>query len=251
MSGHSKWANIKHKKARVDAQKGKIFTKLGREIIVAARLGGADPNANFRLKIAVQKAKSANMPTENIQRAIQRGAVGLDGSNYEEILYEGYGPGGVAVMMEIMTDNRNRTAGEIRHVFSKNGGNLGETGCVSWMFKRQGQLIINREETEEQDEDEVMLLALDAGAEDVRSDDETFQILTDPDNFELVKNNLEQTGFKFDEAGITMIPQTTVAVADQEQAIKLLRLIDLLDDHDDVQEVYANFDIDDSILENL
>ena len=251
MSGHSKWANIKHKKARVDAQKGKIFTKLGREIIVAARLGGADPNANFRLKIAVQKAKSANMPTENIQRAIQRGAVGLDGSNYEEILYEGYGPGGVAVMMEIMTDNRNRTAGEIRHVFSKNGGNLGETGCVSWMFKRQGQLIINREETEEQDEDEVMLLALDAGAEDVRSDDETFQILTDPDNFELVKNNLEQTGFKFDEAGITMIPQTTVAEADQEQAIKLLRLIDLLDDHDDVQEVYANFDIDDSILENL
>ena len=251
MSGHSKWANIKHKKASVDAQKGKIFTKLGREIIVAARLGGADPNANFRLKIAVQKAKSANMPTENIQRAIQRGAVGLDGSNYEEILYEGYGPGGVAVMMEIMTDNRNRTAGEIRHVFSKNGGNLGETGCVSWMFKRQGQLIINREETEEQDEDEVMLLALDAGAEDVRSDDETFQILTDPDNFELVKNNLEQTGFKFDEAGITMIPQTTVAVADQEQAIKLLRLIDLLDDHDDVQEVYANFDIDDSILENL
>lgn len=249
MSGHSKWANIKHRKGKQDALKGKVFTKLGKEIIVAAKAGGANPETNFRLKIVVQKAKAANMPNDNIQRAIQRGAGGQDGSNFEELIYEGYGPGGVAVMVNILTDNRNRTAGEIRHIFSKNGGNLGETGCVSWMFKQKGLLSIK--EDLKMSEDDLMMLALESGAEDVRAADEGWELITSPEDFQQVKEALEEKGLEFDNAEIAMIPETTVEVTDPEQARLLLRLMDYLEEHDDVQETYTNFDIADEIIEKI
>lgn len=248
MSGHSKWANIKHKKARADAQKGKIFTKLGRELIVAARSGGADPANNFRLKIAVDNAKAANMPNDNIQRAIQKGAGGGDGTTYEELRYEGYGPGGAAVMVNILTDNRNRTAGEMRHLFSKNSGNLGETGCVNWMFNEKGQLTILQEDLKFT-EDELMLLALEAGAEDMENDEESFLIYTDPAEMEGVRQNLLDQGVPISEAAVNMIPQNTVEISDPEQAKKMIRLMDALEDHDDVQGVYANFELADSLSE--
>lgn len=246
MSGHSKWANIKHKKAKVDAQKGKIFTKLGRELIVAARVGGPDPANNFRLKIAVENAKASNMPNDNIQRAIQKGAGGGEGTTYEELRYEGYGPGGVAIMANILTDNRNRTAGEMRHLFSKNGGNLGETGCVNWMFEEKGQLTIQRENFK-LSEDELMLLVLDAGAEDMDGDEESFQVYTAPSDMESVRQALIDQGVPVSEAAINLIPQNSVEVADVEQAKKLIRLMDALEEHDDVQNVYANFELADSI----
>lgn len=250
MSGHSKWANIKHKKAKVDAQKGKIFTKLGREIIVAARQGGGDPNANFRLKMAVQAAKAANMPNDNIQRAIQKGAGGADGANYEELTYEGYGPVGVAVMINIMTDNRNRTAGEIRHLFSKNGGNMGETGCVSWMFASKGQIILDRSKLS-MDEDDLMLFCLDAGAEDVKAEAESVEVLTAPEDLEKVRQAMLDQGIEVESAEVSLIPENTVEVTDKEQAAKILKLMDALEDHDDVQNVYANFDIPDEIADQL
>lgn len=245
MSGHSKWANIKHKKARVDAQKGKIFTKLGRELIVAARAGGPDPANNFRLKIAVDDAKAANMPNDNIQRAIQKGAGGGEGTNYEELRYEGYGPGGVAIMVNILTDNRNRTAGEMRHIFSKNGGNLGETGCVNWMFAEKGQLTIPR--TGNLTEDDLMLIGLECGAEDLESDEEAFQIYTAPAEMETVRQALIDQGIKVTEAAINMVPQNTIEVDDQAQAEKLIRLMDALEEHDDVQGVYSNFELAESL----
>ncbi len=248
MSGHSKWANIKHKKAKADAQKGKAFTKLGRELIVAARSGGGDPNNNFRLKIAIDNAKSANMPNDNIQRAILKGAGGGEGTNYEELRYEGYGPGGVAVMVNVVTDNRNRTAGEMRHIFSKNGGNLGETGCVNWMFTEKGQLTLPKENLKF-DEDELMLVALEAGAEDMEQEEESFVIYTDPAEMEAVRQGILDQGIEISEAIINLIPQNTVEIADVDQAKKLIRLMDFLEEHDDTQGVYANFEFADSLSE--
>ncbi|MCR4442072.1 MAG: YebC/PmpR family DNA-binding transcriptional regulator [Peptococcaceae bacterium] len=251
MSGHSKWANIKHRKGKQDEQKGKAFTKLGRELIVAAKIGGPNPEANFRLKIAIQKAKAANMPNENIQRAIQRGAGGQESGDLEELVYEGYGPGGAAIMVSVLTDNRNRTAGEIRHIFSKNGGNLGETGCVSWMFEEKGVLTINKEGLS-LSEDDLLLLALDKGAEDIRTgDDETVEIITSPQDFQSVKEGLEKEGIASEDAEITMIPKNTVEVKDPEQARLLLRLMERLDEHDDVQNSYTNFEIPDELMAGI
>lgn len=239
MSGHSKWANIKHKKGKMDAIRGKVTTKISREITVAARMGGADPTGNMRLKLALQKAKENNIPKENIQRAIQKGVGALDGSNYEELVYEGYGPGGVAIMLEVMTDNRNRTAADIRHIFSKNGGNLGEAGCVAWMFKKKGLFVI---ENPALDEDTLMTIALEAGAEDFRAEDDTVEIVTEPEDFEKVQQALEDHKLSTVMAQIRMIPETSVALQG-EDAEKLVKLVDSLEDHDDVQEVYGNFDL--------
>lgn len=241
MSGHSKWANIKRKKARMDAQRGKVFTRLAREIIVAARMGGGDPEANPRLKAAIQRAKEANIPNENIQRAIQRGAGETGGAGYEEVYYEGYGPGGVAIMLKILTDNRNRTASEIRYLFSRNGGSLGEAGCVSWMFARKGLLIVDKEEFS--DEDALLLAALEAGAEDVKVEKDSFEVITGPEDFEKVRSALAAQGIPVAEAEIAMIPAGTVKMTGQE-AEPVMRLIDALEDHDDVQEVYANFEVE-------
>ena len=244
MSGHSKWATTKHKKAATDAKRGKIFTKIGKEITVAARLGGGDVNGNARLRTAVAKAKSISLPAENIKRAIQKGTGELPGVAYEEIIYEGYGPGGVAVIVESMTDNRNRTVSEIRNIFSKAGGNMGEAGCVSWMFHKKGYLVINRAKV---DEDKLMTLALDAGAEDMQPEDDNFVVTTTPNDFEKVKKALEDAGVSPDVAEITMIPQTYVKL-DGKEAQQMLRLVETLEDNDDVQNVYANFDIPEEIL---
>ncbi|MGE5397708.1 MAG: YebC/PmpR family DNA-binding transcriptional regulator [Chitinophagales bacterium] len=250
MSGHSKWANIKHKKARTDEKKGKVFTKMGKELIIAAREGGGDLENNARLKMLVLKAKGMNMPNENITRAIQRGTGELDGDIIEEMSYEGYGPGGVALLVSIATDNRNRTAADIRHLFSKYGGNMGEAGCVSWMFKRRGLFEISKEELS-LDLDELELLAIEAGAEDIRDEEDTLEIIVMPDAFEDVKNALEQSKVQWNEADITMIPDNTVDISDLDIAQKLIRLVDVLEDHDDVQDVYANFSIPDDIMDKL
>jgi YebC/PmpR family DNA-binding regulatory protein len=244
MSGHSKWATTKHKKAATDAKRGKIFTKIGKEITVAARLGGGDVNGNARLRTAIAKAKSISLPADNIKRAIQRGTGELPGVSYEEIIYEGYGPGGVAVIVESMTDNRNRTVSEIRNIFSKAGGNMGESGCVSWMFHKKGYLVVNRAKV---DEDKLMTLALDAGAEDMQPEDDNFVITTAPNDFEKVKKALEDAGVAPDVAEVTMIPQTYVKL-DGKEAQQMLRLVETLEDNDDVQNVYANFDIPEEIL---
>lgn len=240
MAGHSKWANIKRKKAKVDAQRGKIFTRLSKEIMLAAKLGGGDPAGNMRLKTAIERAKEANIPNENIQRAILKGTGQLAGDNLEEIVYEGYGPCGVAVLLNITTDNRNRTAGEIRHVFSKNGGNLGESGCVSWMFERKGLLVVDKEENTV-DEDELMMLALDAGADDIKDEDEVYEIYTAPDNFESVLTKLEEAGITLAEAEIAMIPTSTVKLQGDD-AEKVMKLIEALEELDDVDDVYTNFE---------
>lgn len=252
MSGHSKWANIKHKKGKQDALKGKVFTKLGRELIVAARMGGGpNPDINFRLKIAIQKAKAANMPNDNIQRAIQKGAGEQDANNFEELVYEGYGPGGVAIMINILTDNRNRTAGEIRHIFAKNGGNMGETGCVSWMFKQKGYITLEKEKLN-LSEDDLLLLVLEKGAEDLKlEDEEEVEIYTDPENLESVKDGLEEVGVEVANAEISMISETSVEVTDPEQAKLLLRLMDYLEEHDDVQDTFTNFDISEELMEQM
>jgi YebC/PmpR family DNA-binding regulatory protein len=244
MSGHSKWATTKHKKAAIDAKRGKIFTKIGKEIIVAAKLGGGDPNGNPRLRTAIAKAKSVSMPNDNIKRAIQRGTGELAGVSYEEITYEGYGPGGVAVIVEVLTDNRNRTVSEIRNIFSKAGGNMGEAGCVSWMFNKKGYLVVNRSKV---DEDKLMTLALDAGAEDMQTEDENFAVTTPPNDFEKVKKAVEDAGIVPDVAEVTMIPQTYVKLEGKE-AQQMIRLVETLEDNDDVQNVYANFDIPEEIL---
>jgi YebC/PmpR family DNA-binding regulatory protein len=243
MSGHSKWATIKRKKAKVDAQRGKVFTRLAREIIVAARQGGGDPDGNIRLKTAIQKAKEANIPNDNIMRAIQRGSGEQGGSSLEEIIYEGYGPGGVAVMIEIMTDNRNRTAGEIRHIFTKNGGNLGETGCVAWMFQETGLIVIEKEDNP-QDEDDLMLLAIECGADDFKVEEESYEIVCKPGETQRVKDSLENEGIVVALSEVTMIPQSTVNLESKE-ADQMLRLMDALEEHDDVQNAYANFEIED------
>ncbi len=248
MSGHSKWANIKHKKGKVDAIRGKVTTKISREITVAARMGGGDPTGNMRLKLALQKARENNIPKENIQRAIQKGLGTLEGSNYEEMTYEGYGPGGVAVMLEIMTDNRNRTAADIRHLFSKYGGNLGESGCVSWMFKKKGLFVVDKAAVN-LDEEELMMIALDAGAEDLQAEEDEYEITTAPEDFDKVLQALEQHKIPTSVAQITMIPENTVALAGDD-AVKMMKLADALEDHDDVQEVYGNFDIPEDMMEN-
>ncbi|MFX4263160.1 YebC/PmpR family DNA-binding transcriptional regulator [Pelotomaculum propionicicum] len=243
MSGHSKWATIKRKKAKVDAQRGKVFTRLAKEIIVAARQGGSDPEGNARLKAAVMRAKEANIPNDNIMRAIQKGAGETGGANYEELIYEGYGPGGVAVMLEIMTDNRNRTAGEIRFIFSKNGGNLGETGCVAWMFNEKGIIVVEKADNNI-DEDEIMLGAIDAGAQDFNVEDDLYEIVCDPADLQSVRESMETAGVKIASAEVTLAPQTTVNLAG-DKADQMMRLMETLEDHDDVQNVYANFDIED------
>lgn len=246
MSGHSKWANIKHRKGKQDAQRAKIFTKLGKELIVAAKQGGGDPEINPRLKVVIQKARGVNMPMDNITRVIQKATGELAGVNYEEFNYEGYGPGGTAVLLDIMTDNRNRTVADIRHLFSKNGGNLGEAGCVAWMFKQQGLMVIDKEGLNK-DFDELMMIALDAGAEDIKEEEDTFEITCAPEDFSQVDTGIREAGLTPSVAEVTMIPQNTVNLEGAD-AVKMLKLMDALEDHDDVQNVYSNFDIDDEIL---
>ena len=239
MAGHSKWANIKHKKSKTDAQKGKLFTKIGREIAIAVRNGGPDPVSNSRLRDVIAKAKSCNMPNESIQRSIKKAAGEGDTTNYETITYEGYGPSGVAVIVEALTDNRNRTAGDIRHLFDKFGGNMGATGCVSFMFEQKGQIIIERGD---KDEDEVMMIALDAGASDFQADEEYFEILTEPNDFTAVREKLEAAGFRFESAELTMIPQTYTKLTNPEDIEKMEKLLERLEDHDDVQNIWHNWE---------
>lgn len=251
MSGHSKWSTIKHKKARSDEKKGKEFTKLAKEITIAVKTGGGgDPEANSKLKLAIQKAKAINMPNENITRALKKGTGELDSEVFEEIIYEGYAPAGVAVMLEIATDNRNRTAPDIRHYFAKHNGNMGETGCVSWMFKRVGYMSISKEGLQ-MDEDELMMLALESGAEDIKDEGDIYEVISSPDNFMEVKETLEKEGIMFQEADLIMMPETTVDINDENTAAKVIRLIELFEDHEDVQRVYTNMNIADEILEKL
>ncbi|MCF8010722.1 MAG: YebC/PmpR family DNA-binding transcriptional regulator [Clostridiales bacterium] len=241
MSGHSKWANIKRKKEKVDAQRGKVFTKLSWDIITAARKDG-DIEKNSQLKTVVQKAKEANMPNDNIERAIKRGTGELEGINYEEINYEGYGPGGAAILLEILTENRNRTASEIRHCFNKHGGNMGEAGCVTWMFDKQGIIFV--EQISGFDEEDMMLAALDAGAEDLKVEDEVFEIICKAEDLELVESELRKNDIPIVEAQVTMIPQNTIKL-EGENAEKMNKLIDVLESHNDVQEVYTNYETED------
>lgn len=248
MSGHSKWANIKHRKGRQDAQRAKIFTKLGKEIILAAKQGGGDPDNNLRLKNVIQKARAVNMPVENITRVIQKATGELAGVNYEELTYEGYGPGGAAVMLEILTDNRNRTAGDIRHLFSKYGGNLGETGCVGWMFEKKGVITVEKEGLNK-DADEIMMLSLDAGADDVQEEEDSFAITCSPEEFGLVDAAIREAGLNPLAAEVARVPQNTVAL-EGDDAVKMLKLMDALEDHDDVQNAFSNFDIDDDVIMN-
>lgn len=249
MSGHSKWSTIKRKKGAIDAKRGKIFTRLIKEITVAARTGGGgDPDGNPRLRSAIAAAKTENMPKDNIDRAIKKGTGELEGEVYEEILYEGYGPAGVAVLVECMTDNRNRTVADIRHYFSKSNGNLGESGCVAWMFDKKGLIQV---EKDKYTEEELMDLALEAGAEDVVEEDTVYQILTTPEEFSDVRDALEESGVEFFEAAVSMIPSNTIAVTEEKPAQSLLKLLENLEDHDDVQNVYSNFDIDDELMEKI
>lgn len=247
MAGHSKWKNIQRRKNAQDAKRGKIFMKLAKELFVAAKAGGSDPETNPNLRTMIEKAKAANMPNDNIDRAIKKATGDLDGVNYEEITYEGYGPGGVAIMVKLLTDNKNRSASEIRHAFTKNGGNLGENGCVAFMFQRKGLLEIERNTTDA-DEEELMLQAIEAGAEELETNDETFDIYTDADQFEEVKNALDDEGFSFSAAEITMIPETTTTLSEQD-GLKTLKLIDILEDNEDVQDVYHNLDVNEELYE--
>jgi YebC/PmpR family DNA-binding regulatory protein len=245
VSGHSKWATIKRKKGAADARRGQLFSKLSRAIIVAAKEGGPDPDSNASLANAIQKARDNSMPKDNIERAIQRGAGGGDGEAYESFVYEGYAPGGVAVIATILTDNRNRTASDLRHIFTKNGGSLGTPGSVAWQFDRKGVVLVDREGV---DEDELMELALAGGAEDIAEDGAQWQVTTDPADFMAVREALEEGGVAYASAELTMVPKATVELSERE-ARQVLRLIDELEDNDDVQGVYANFDISEEILE--
>ncbi|MBW2469481.1 MAG: YebC/PmpR family DNA-binding transcriptional regulator [Deltaproteobacteria bacterium] len=247
MSGHSKWSSIKHKKATMDAKRGKIFTKLIKEITVAARMGGGDIDANPRLRTAIQAAKSENMPKDNIERAIKKGTGELEGVNYEESIYEGYGPGGAAVLIESLTDNKNRTVADIRHIFSKAGGNMGESGCVAWMFKKKGYIAV---ENKAVDEEALMEAALDAGAEDIREDDSNFEVITAPEDFEAVKNAINGASIPYIVAEVTMLPQSTTFLKGKE-AEQMVKLMEALEDCDDVQKVYTNADIPEEIVNSL
>jgi YebC/PmpR family DNA-binding regulatory protein len=249
MSGHSKWSSIKHKKGAADAKRGKLFSKLSRAIIVAAREGGADPDGNASLATAIQKARDASMPKDNIDRAIARGAgTATEGEIFETVTYEGYGPEGVAVFVEALTDNRNRTAAEVRHVFAKHEGNLGTSGAVAWLFERKGVLIVPADGV---DEETLMLVAADGGAEDIELDGSSFQVISAPDDLAAVRAALDEAGIAYDSADLTMLPKTTVSVEDEGAAKKLVRLMDALEDNDDIQAAYANFDIPEGILERV
>lgn len=247
MSGHSKWANIKHRKAAVDAKRGKIFTKLIRELTIAARQGGGDPESNSRLRTAIAAARSNNMPGDTIERAINRGTGKGAPEEFHETYYEGYGPGGSAVYIHVMTDNKNRTVSEIRRIFTKYGGSLGESGCVAWMFDTKGRISFDKKSV---DEDKIFEIAIDAGAEDVRTEDSELIVITNTENFENVKDEMDRKGLKYLSAEITMIPQTNVRVEGKD-AEQMVRLMGALDDSDDVQNVYSNFDIEDELLEAL
>jgi YebC/PmpR family DNA-binding regulatory protein len=247
VSGHSKWSSIKHKKGAADAKRGKLFSKLSRAIIVAAKEGGADPGGNLALQNAIEKARSYSMPKENIDRAIAKGSgADADASAFETVVYEGYGPSGVAVIVEALTDNRNRTAGEVRHVFAKNDGNLGGSGAVAWLFERRGIVLVAADGA---DEDELTLAAAEGGADDVSLDGSSFQVTCAPESLATVREAVEAAGFSVEAAELTMVPKTTVEVEDEGDAKKVLRLIDQLEDNDDVQDVYANFDIPERVLE--
>jgi len=248
MSGHSKWHSIRHKKGIIDAKRGKIFTKLAREITIAAKMGGGDPDANPRLRTAIQKAKENNMPSENIKRAIQKGTGELPGVVYEEMTYEGYGPGGVAILLEVATDNKNRTVSEIRNIFSKKDGNLASSGSVSYLFNTKGYFVFDKDKI---DEEKLLEFAMEAGAEDFKDEGSTIEVFTSPKDFEKVKEAFVKNGISFEQAEITKIPTTYVKVEDEKTASKLLSLIDALQDHDDVQHLYSNFDIDEDMLNKL
>ena len=245
MSGHSKWHSIKHKKAAVDAKRGKIFTSLIKEITIAARLGGGDPDGNPRLRTAILAAKAVNMPSENIKRAIQKGTGELPGQHYEDATYEGYGPGGVAMLVEAVTDNKNRTVSEIRHVFAKHGGNLGENGCVAWMFHKKGYMVVEKSKA---DEDTLLDIALEAGAEDMKESGETYEIYTAPESFEAVLEALKKNNIDMVSSELSMIPQSHTKL-EGKSAQQMLKLMEALDDHEDVQKVFANFEIEDAELE--
>jgi YebC/PmpR family DNA-binding regulatory protein len=245
MSGHSKWATIKHKKAATDAKRGKIFTKIIRELSIATRTGGADPNTNPRLRTAIAAAKNENMPNDNIERAISRGAGTMEGETLEEVTYEGYGPGGVGMLVQVVTSNRNRSAGELRHLFSKNGGNMAETGAVGWMFHRKGDIVVPKEAA---DEDKMMSIVLDAGAEDLKDDGSAWEVTTPPEAMEKVREALTKAGINPASAEVAWIPQNYVKLSGA-QAQQMLRMVENMEDHDDVQHVYANFDIDEKELE--
>lgn len=247
MSGHSKWATIKRKKGAADAKRGQVFTKLIKAITVAAKTGGGDPTGNARLRKAIDDAKAQSMPQDNINRAIKKGTGELEGVNYEEIAYEAYGPGGVAIIIEAMTDNKNRTVAELRHLLGKHNGNMGESGSVAWMFHKKGYLSFEKAKVSEE---KLMELALEAGAEDIKDQGETFDVLCDPNQYEEVKQALEKAGLKPSASDIAMIPQNTVPLSEPD-AEKMLKLMELLEEHEDVQKVYANFDISDEILEKL
>jgi len=244
MSGHSKWHSIRHKKGALDAKRGKLFTKIIKEITVAARLGGGDPDANSRLRTVIQKAKEANMPKDNIEKAIKKGTGELEGYTLEEVMYEGYGPQGVAIMIESLTDNKNRTTADVRNILTKNGGNLGENGCVGWMFDQKGYIVVERTAT---DEDTLMEVALDAGAEDVREDDSNFEVITAPEDFEAVKAAIDAKEIECLDAEVTMLPQNTTDLKGKE-AEQMIRLMDMLDDCEDVQKVYTNADIPEDLV---
>lgn len=247
MSGHSKWSSIKHKKGATDAKRGKIFSKLIKEITVAARMGGGDPDSNPRLRTVILTAKSENMPKDNMERAIKKGTGELEGVNYEESTYEGYGPGGAAVFIESVTDNKNRAVADIRHIFSKHGGNLGENGCVAWMFDKKGYIAIEKKAV---DEDSLMETAIEAGAEDVREDNGSFEIITEPDDFESVKTEIDRADIPYIDAEITMLPQSTTNL-EGKQALQMVKLMEALDDCEDVQKVYTNADIPEEIVNNM
>lgn len=247
MAGHSKWANIKHRKGAVDAKRGKIFTKLIKEITVAARMGGGDINANPRLRSAVLAAKAENMPKDNMDRAIKKGTGELEGVNYEELTYEGYGPAGAAVLLESLTDNKNRAVAEIRHIFNKHGGNLGENGCVGWMFEKKGYLVVEKSVI---DEEALMETALEAGAEDVREDGDNFEVITMPEDYEAVKEAIDAANIATLSAEVTMLPQNMAELAGKD-AEKMIKLMDALDDCDDVQKVYTNADIPDEVIDAM
>lgn len=247
MSGHSKWSSIKHKKGALDAKRGKIFTKLIKEITVAARIGGGDPDGNPRLRTAILAAKGQNMPGDNITRAIKKGTGELEGVQYEEVNYEGYGPGGAAIFLEAMTDNKNRTVSEIRAALGKAGGNLGENGCVAWMFEQKGLITVK---TESKDEDELMELAIDAGADDMQTVDDYYEITTAVENFESVRTTLEESSITIETSEVTRIPANMVAV-DEKKGKALLKLMDILDDHEDIQKAYSNFDIPDDVMTTI
>ena len=248
MSGHSKWSSIRHKKGALDVKRGKIFSKLNKELMVAARMGGGDPTGNPRLRQAIAAAKAENMPKDNIERAIKKGTGELEGVNYDETIYEGYGPGGVAVLVEVMTDNKNRAAADIRYIFNKRGGNLGEAGCVAWMFDKRGLIVFERDQV---DEDQILEVALEAGADDVIATEDQFEVHTDPAALERARRAFDQRQLKYSIAEITMVPQNTVQIDNEPQANQVLKLMEAIEDSDDVQKVYANFDIPDEILQRI